>query len=462
MNKKILVFTTEMLPGLGYPTAGGGIRAWQIGEGLKSHGYQVIYSLPALVVKNKPNLPQEILDTAHSFEKMNEVIDRIQPDLVICIQWHSANRLRNPISVPVVLDLFGLRVLEDAYLTGFELDAFFASKIEALAKADYFICATDMQKAYFIPWLIIAGIDPKENCIGSIPVSLSPQLPQMPVTKDAPTFVYGGLFWPWQNPFPALNAVIQTMDKLNRGTLKIYGSKHPYWKEFPGPYSDPKKELVSLNRVEFIDLIQHEQLMQEYLNATAAIDLPVANHERFLAFPIRSVCYLWSGVPLLVSRVSPLAAYIEKYTAGWVLEQKDTESISRTIEQILRDPNEAYQRGKNAQQLVAAELTWDKTITPLVEFCQNPKKLDKQDSIFKQLAVSLAETNQDRGRLGSELKQVWEMLNQTRDELRDVTDELRETKQIADHATHDLNAIRSKLLFRLYKKIQRLLTRADS
>src|SRR4030043_1710269 len=159
MAKKILIFTTEMLPGLGYPTAGGGIRAWQIGEGLKSKGHEVIYSIPKHLVEDKPDLPDIIKKNTHSFDDLTHTISLVNPEIIVCTQWHSANRLKSPISVPVVIDLFGLRILEDAYLNGFELEPFFAAKIEALSKADFYICATDAQKAYFMPWIIMAGVD---------------------------------------------------------------------------------------------------------------------------------------------------------------------------------------------------------------------------------------------------------------------------------------------------------------
>ena len=51
MKKRILLITSDLLPFLGYPCAGGGVRAWGLGEGLKTKGYEVLYSIPRAAVE---------------------------------------------------------------------------------------------------------------------------------------------------------------------------------------------------------------------------------------------------------------------------------------------------------------------------------------------------------------------------------------------------------------------------
>ena len=80
---------------------------------------------------------------------------------------------------------------------GFEENA--RAKRLALSKADYFSCAGDLQRLYFLPWLMQAGFQFDDGRVCTIPVSLSPDLPPREFSDEI-TFVYGGVFLPWQDP----------------------------------------------------------------------------------------------------------------------------------------------------------------------------------------------------------------------------------------------------------------------
>ena len=445
MAKKILLFTTEMLPGYGYPTAGGGIRAWNIGEGLKSRGYEVIYSLPQATIEGKDRLPAIFRTAAHPADELDSVIENIKPEIVVCIQWHHANKLKNPGNLPLVLDLFGLLMLENAYFNEFNLELFSISKIEAIAKADYFICATEKQKAYFLTWMVLAGIPPKAEVIEAIPVSLSPDLPAYTIPEEI-QFVFGGVFWPWQDPFTPLNEVIQTLDQKQQGRIKIYGSVHPYLKNIPLTYSNPEERLLKSPRMERCAMLQHEDMMQEYGKASVAADLMMPNNERFLAYPIRTVCYLWAGLPLIIPDFNDVAPLVKEYNAGWVVDTTKPGEVSKVVAQILEHPELISQYKANAQRLVREKLTWDKTIEPLHRYCQNPVKLEKQEQMFKHLTSSLYQAHQQLGRMGKDVENMSRELERMRSEVEPLR---------KDRA--DLEAIRGKFLYRVFHKLNSLL-----
>lgn len=444
MSKKILVFTTEMLPGLGYPTAGGGIRAWQIGEGLKSRGHEVIYSIPQMLAAGKNNLPESIQQYVHSNDQLNAVVDKAKPEIVVCIQWHHANKLQQ-LKVPLVLDLFGLLMLENVYFNEFNLELFTISKVEAFAKADYFICASDKQKAYFFTWMMLAGIDPKTEGIAAIPVSLSPELPQ-PEPPEELTFVFGGVFWPWQDPFTPLNEVIKQLDAFGKGKLKIYGSVHPYLQNVPLTYSNPEERLIKSPRMERYPMLQHEEMMQAYIQSTVAVDLMMPNNERFLAYPIRTVCYLWCGLPVLISDFCDVAMLVKEYRAGWVVNPNNPEEIKQTIKQIMDHSEQIAEYKRNAQRLVKERLTWDKTIEPLHQFCEQPFFLKKNTDMIKQNMLSLFALHKRLGEMGKEM----EMMGKESERLATIEQERNQLKA-------DLEAIRNKLLFRIYHRSKQLL-----
>lgn len=457
MSKTILVFTTEMLPGYGYRTAGGGIRAWNIGQGLASRGHKVIYSIPKSLAADKPNLPQEVHDSVFEEKEIQAVIDRIKPDVVVCIQWHIANKFKD-VTVPVAIDLFGLLMLENMYFDEFDLEHFLTAKVEAMAKADYFVCASEKQVAYFLPWLMMSGVDPKEDCIGSIPVSLSPDLPKRTVWNPDLEFIFSGIFWPWQNPFPALNAVIETMNRQQRGQLKIYGGQHPYWKEYFIKYPNPEQELLKSDRVVYSDLILHEQLMQELLTKSVAVDLMAKNNERILAFPIRTVCYLWNGVPVIIGNYSDVSKLVTEYQAGWALDPNDKSGIKKVVDQIFADPDLVKRYSQNAQKLVREKLTWDKTIEPLHQFCLNPKKLEKKDSMLKRVAERAFRLQYEMGSVYGQKDEIQRELDECRKDRDRIIGEKDKLQTERNELAVSLDNIRNKPLFKAYKSLKSLVT----
>ena len=156
MSSRILIVTTEMLPGLGYPTAGGGMRAYSIGEGLKSHGLQVDYSLRDSLLKEKP-LPNELTALLHNPDNIDNVINKYKPDVLIFEQWQPLLYYQND-NFPLVVDLPGPLLLEQAYRDHAELGNLAGTKINSLSKADVFCCSNPKQRGYWTAWMLLAGV----------------------------------------------------------------------------------------------------------------------------------------------------------------------------------------------------------------------------------------------------------------------------------------------------------------
>jgi hypothetical protein len=49
--KKVLVVSGDALPLPGYPTSGAGLRAWGIGQGLRSRDFEVTFAMPQVAVR---------------------------------------------------------------------------------------------------------------------------------------------------------------------------------------------------------------------------------------------------------------------------------------------------------------------------------------------------------------------------------------------------------------------------
>ncbi|RMF01025.1 MAG: glycosyltransferase, partial [Chloroflexi bacterium] len=239
-------------------------------------------------------------------------------------------------------------------------------------KADFFVCAGQKQWAYFQEWLAKAGWTDEERQArsGYIPVSLSPDLPERKSTAESGelTFVYGGVFLPWQDPTGGLFGVIRAMEARGRGKLCFFGGKHPVYPVSSGIFEELLQKLTQSPQVEAPGMVSHDELIERYTRAHVAIDIMKRNAERELAFTTRTVEYLWCGLPVLYQDYAELSDYIREYDAGWVVNPDDQTAIDAALAEMFERPELVVRRSRNAQRLVQEKLTWDKTIGPLEQF----------------------------------------------------------------------------------------------
>ena len=387
--REVLVISPDVLPVGDIPATGSGIRAWALGKGLESRGHRVRYTMPAPAIAGREQLvPDEYARGAWTTRNLQSIIDAAQPDVVVTCGWPNLTHVERP-NLPVAVDLTGPHVLERAYQGHLDPVTNSEEKRRALQKGDFFSCIGERQKHYFYAWLLGAGVSAEEleARLSVIPYSLDPQLPEHDwpaessgqwavgsIKKPAtnPQFIFGGIFLPWQDPGPALLTVGETLGEAGTGTLRVIGGKHPFYPiemERFGPLLD---KLAEMPRVEMSGLLPHDDLVEVYRHAQVAVDVFQPNPERELAFPSRTVHYLWCGLPVIHAAFSEVAEHILKYEAGWIVPHDSPQALREVVLSILSDPNEVQRRGENAQRLARECFAWDRAIEELDRFVRQP------------------------------------------------------------------------------------------
>ena len=374
--RKVLVVSSDILPYPGMPTVGSGLRAWGLGQGLKSRGHTVVFAMPQAALKGREkSAPPEAIENAWEPETLHQVVRRVEPDLVVVCNWPVLDNMQTDgLDVPIVLDQHGPHYLEREYNQFGAADDNARRKLNALRKADFFTCAGEKQLAYFHSWLERAGWSERERQerAAAIPVSLSPDLPERKAADEL-AFVYGGVFLPWQNPSVALLALVEEMKQRRTGKLYFYGGKHPVYDVETGIFDKLLSQLQTSPHVIAPGMVSHDELIERYTQSHVAVDVMARNPERELAFTTRTVEYLWCGLPVLYHDYAELSDYIREYEAGWIVSPDDAAGLQAALEQIFTDPVEVARRSANAQRLVAERLTWDRTIAPLDGFVRYPR-----------------------------------------------------------------------------------------
>lgn len=399
MKRTVLVFTVDTIPGSELNVSGGGLRTWGLGEGLKSKGHEVIYSMPRKLVEGS-NFSNELVDYAYQPEHLWKIIRKVVPDVIIFEQWGLATYLEKT-NIPVIIDLHGSLIIENYFRKHRGLHYNIAAKIKTLTKADFIICPSQRQKNYFIPWLMLSGFQVNEESIAVVPVSLSPDLPEKS-HSDELTFIFSGGLWPWINPSPALEIVAEQVKSLGNGRLRIFAQKPDLKKLLPrDTFGNGQNfnidSIKDTNGVSIHPFIPHAALLKELQAADVAVDIYQWNRERELAFSTRTIEFLWSGVPVIHADYSEISPYIAEYQAGWCLDPNDIESIKKTVSTICDDPARVRECGKNAQALVKDHFTWERTIAPLNNYVLSPVPKSSKKTFFDLVSLEFDRIEEETG-----------------------------------------------------------------
>jgi glycosyltransferase involved in cell wall biosynthesis len=370
--RRVLIVANDGLPYPGLPVSGSGLRAWGLGQGLRSRGHDVRFAMPASVAT--PGLPAgaggPLLYHDHDFR---ERIADSGAEILVFQHWVRVGGAAD-LDFPVVLDLHGPLMIEAAFQRrpDANVEEMARAKLEAFRRADFITCAGDQQRKYFLPWLMLAGGDPTAEAITWIPVSLPPDAPDHHWPSDEVNFVYGGMFLPWQDPSLALTTLVGVLESEGRGRLDFYGAPHPQFEMKIGVFEDLEDRLRASPRVVVHGLRPRDELLEHYRQSYVALDLMRRNNERELAFTTRTVEYLWCGLPVVYADYGELSPLIREYEAGWLADPDDAAGLESLLRELLRDQGEVKRRSANAQQLARERLNWDRTVGPLDDFCRMP------------------------------------------------------------------------------------------
>jgi len=370
---KFLIFTTDVIPIEGYPTSGTALRTWGIGQGLICHGHEVEYSVPITALEafkkkigENPKI-SELERLAFDGETQDQIINEINPDVVICGHWPAVCMRTRP-SQAVITDLAGPHLLERFYQDGQPNSGLVNAKLNAMSKSDYFITSGKRQRLYFLSFLQRLGTTDIENRWIEIPMALDPNIPPEVEKGEGPDFVFGGVFLPWQNPTKSLMSLEKFIAAKNSGSLTIIGGKHPIYPIKTGFYQEVFDKLATSKWVKKYELLPYAKYLEEIKSKHASIELMEWNLERELAVTIRTTTTLWSGVPVIYNDFSDLGDMITKYRAGWTVSPSDDQGLTRIFEQIYEDKEDAIVRGKNARKLAREVFGWDIAVEKLINF----------------------------------------------------------------------------------------------
>ncbi|MDQ7784052.1 MAG: glycosyltransferase family 4 protein [Desulfomonilaceae bacterium] len=379
MNK-ILVFCSDVVPLKGLATSGGGLRSWQIVQGLESKGFEVVYSMPwnrFLRRTYSDAIPEQAKSRLWTDSNQDELIERERPDVIVCVK-PATKKWRKDHEIPLVIDFHGPDLIEFEQMAGVYIPSarytVATRKLQNISHGDFFTCAGKRQRYYFLAFLVLAGVDISDLDVHYMPVALSPDLPDHQPDLDRRSIVFSGGFYPWLNPIPGLQALAEELLNNGKGHLDIYGGSHETNPEDKRGFETFRNEMSRNPCVTFHGFVSREEVLERYRTAYAAFELMPRCAERELAFTTRTVEFLWAGLPVIYNDYAELSELIREYDAGWLVPPGDRRALSEVVARIEDDAEEVARASENARRLVRENLVYDRVIEPLAEFCKNPTK----------------------------------------------------------------------------------------
>ncbi len=352
------------------------MRAWGLGFGLRAAGFRdVAMAFAADSVRGK-NVDPSIVPGVAMFERsqLDDFIAEQAPDAVVFQHWPLLREVKREPDCPIAIDLAGPHLLERRLWKSPDPEVDLREKLEALARADHVVCSGKFQRHYFLPFLVQAGHDARQTLCPVIPFSLSPDMPEPDPEREHDTFVYTGMFLPWQDPEATLRAVVEELEEKDRGKLLFVGGPHPSGDVSGGQFDQLMQFLEKSERVEHHPVMPFDELLGRLRKAGTAVDLMPRNAERELAFPTRTVTYMWAGLPVIHNDYDELAQPISRAKAGWTFDAvAQQDEVRKIVRRLLSHREDVERRGANARDLVRKRYTWDQTIGPLASWCEDPR-----------------------------------------------------------------------------------------
>lgn len=391
---RVLIITGDPI---GPKLAGPAIRAWNMAEALsRSHDVTLV----TLTGVTPVDSPFQIVHVRPGDERTLSPWERWAD--VIVFQGHAMAafdtiRRSTKVIVADVYDPMHLEQLEQARELGREswvkqvADAT-AVLNEQFERGDYFLCASERQRHFYLGQLAGLGRvtpatydgDPDlRRLIDVVPFGLPADPPRhersvlkgvIPgIEADHKVLLWSGGLYNWFDPITLIEAMGLLSQRRQGVHLYFQGTKHPH----PGV---PEMEIVSRSRetarhlgllntvVHFNDSWVDYADRQNYLTeADAGVSTHFAHVETTFSFRTRILDYLWAGLPMVLTRGDHFAELVENERLGVVVDASDVGALADALERILFDDEFIHEVRENVAR-VREDYLWEKVLQPLIDF----------------------------------------------------------------------------------------------
>jgi glycosyltransferase involved in cell wall biosynthesis len=298
------------------------------------------------------------------------------------------------LSPPLALDLSDPFVIESLH---YEADG--ARGVHArdlglltrqLLRADFCVVASEAQRHFTLGLLAALGrVGPREfradpllrRLCDLAPPGVSPPpgptagglrraLPAL--TPDDQVVFFGGVY-DWYDPELLLDAA----SRLSAPRLRLVFCSNP------NPESTPQRAMHRLRRrcdemgwtgqrAFFLPWFPYAERAAFLGDCDVAVALHRSSFEAELSFRSRVLEFLNSGLPVVATEGGAASLIVATAGAGVLVRPGDAAGVASALERLLSDAASRRAMGEAGREWVRREMPWERTLAPLVRFCEAP------------------------------------------------------------------------------------------
>ncbi len=387
---------------IGERMAGPGIRAWELARALHRHGLAVTLASPG---RSAPEAPFATLAYGVRGDRLERAASDAEAIVVqgLVLAHYPFLAARE---VPLVVDVYDPFVLENlqarAHQTASGRERHHRTDLEALCgqlvRGDFFVCAGEQQRDFWIGMLTALGRVNPENydadaglrrLIEVVPFGL----PEGPPRADAPVLrgvvpgigaddfviLWGGGIWNWFDPLTLIRAVGVVARARPEVRLFFMGTRtpSPFVPEMAmaSRAESLARELGLLDRVVFFNRgwVPYRSRAGYLLEADIGASCHLEHIETRFAFRTRLLDYIWAGLPMLVTEGDVLAGLVAREGLGYTVPPEDVDAVADALRALMDDQGGRARRAERFER-VRSELTWSRAVEPLVRFLRRPDR----------------------------------------------------------------------------------------
>lgn len=310
--------------------------------------------------------------------------------------------LMTAVKKPLVVDLYDPFVLSNLDLYGDRFNRSGGRSLLSLrwlehhlANGDFFLCASETQRSFWLGMLASAGRINHANYAGDpelrrllaiVPFGVPDRdpVPGAPAVKGVlpgidvgdRVVTWAGGMWNWVDPLTLIRAIVLLRERRPDVKALILGTRHPNPEIGEMAIAREARALAAdlglLDRgVTFLDWVPYAERHRYLLESDVGVSLHRSGVESEFAFRTRVLDYLWCGVPMVVTAGDELAARVAREDLGRVVRPDDPGAVADAVAALLDAPDAAAR----SERITAARdaLRWSRVVEPLRDFCHAPR-----------------------------------------------------------------------------------------
>lgn len=392
--KNVLIITGDPI---GEKMAGPAIRAWNFASHLsQKHNVRLVTTNALENIESNFELSVMNKNNVLEHEHWSDIIIFQGHALVVFPELASSSKI-------LVADLYDPFHLEQLASEGnsknvgqhFEI-VDHASGIlnHQLLLSDYFICASERQRLFWLGSLAALGrLNPKSyqndhlftKLLRVIPFGIpnDPPVHDKQVLKGVKpgislsdkVIIWGGGIYEWFDPYSLVRAMKLLESSNPEVKLFFLGTVHPN-KDVPEMIGVTKAKELAKNLGILDESVFFNDTWVEYSdrhNYLLEADIGISTHfvhvETTFAFRTRILDYLWSGLPIISTEGDAFADLVSKEGLGEVVPENTPERLRDAITKVLALDPLSETKMLEAIQQAGEHLKWDEILKSLDELC---------------------------------------------------------------------------------------------